>query len=128
MRVLFDTHAFIWWDSEPTRLSAKALDLCRNPGNVLLLSVASVWEMEIKRQLGKLTLRTPLAEIVEHQHSANGLILLDVQLPHVLRLADLPPIHKDPFDRLLVAQALAEAATLVTADPVVRQYPAPVLW
>ena len=93
MRVLLDTHAFIWWDSEPSKLSPAALALCTDPQSVLLLSVASAWEMQIKLQLGKLRLTVPLATIIEGQRRRNQLKLLSVRLAHVLALEALPPHH-----------------------------------
>ena len=99
----------------------------RDPANEAWLSVASVWEMVIKAQLGKLTLRVPLAEIVSQQQ-ANGLRILSVTLAHALGVEGLPAIHKDPFDRVLIAQANVEGAELVSANHVVRQYPVRVLW
>src|SRR4051812_6947949 len=116
MKGLLDTHTFIWWDSEPTKLSAAALAFLQDPANIVLLSVVSAWEMLIKLQLGKLTLRLPLRTILAQQQ-ANGIQVLPVVLDHVLALEGLPTPHKDPFDRLLVAQANAEAAALVTVDP-----------
>jgi PIN domain nuclease of toxin-antitoxin system len=127
MKLLLDTHSFIWWDSDPGRLSAPALAAIRDPANEVWLSVASVWEMVIKAQLGKLTLRLPLGNIVSQQQ-ANGLRILQVTLPHVLGVEGLPAIHKDPFDRVLIAQAKVEGAELVSADAVVHQYPVRVLW
>jgi len=127
MKLLLDTHAFIWWDSDPARLSAPALAALREPANEVWLSVASVWEMVIKAQLGKLTLRLPLADIVMQQQ-ANGLQILPATLAHALAVAGLPAVHKDPFDRILIAQANVEGAELVSADQVVRQYPVRVLW
>lgn len=127
MKLLLDTHVFIWWDSDPAQLSATALAALRDPGNEVYVSVASVWEMVIKSQLGKLTLRLPLADIVSQQQT-NGLRLLPVDLTHVLAVAELPPIHKDPFDRVLIAQANVEGAELVSADQAVRQYAVNILW
>ncbi len=127
MRLLLDTHAFIWWDSDPAQLSAPALAALRDPANEVWLSVASVWEMVIKAQLGKLTLRLSLADIVKQQQ-ANGLRVLPVDLAHALAVEGLPPIHKDPFDRVLIAQANIEGAELVSTDQVVRHYPVRVLW
>jgi PIN domain nuclease of toxin-antitoxin system len=89
--------------------------------------VVSVWEMVIKSHLGKLSLRLPLADIVSQQQ-ANGLQVLPMTLAHVLGVEGLPPIHKDPFDHVLIAQANVEGAELVSADPAVRQYPVRVLW
>lgn len=128
MTLLLDTHAFIWWDSEPNRLSPTALALCRQPANTILLSVASVWEMQIKLQLGKLKLATPLAQIVASQRHANTIEVLAITLDHVLALETLPLHHKDPFDRLLVAQANLESAALVTHDPIFTQYSVQVIW
>jgi PIN domain nuclease of toxin-antitoxin system len=127
MKLLLDTHAFIWWDSDPAQLSAPALAALRDPANEVWLSVVSVWEMVIKAQLGKLTLRVPLADIVSQQQ-ANGLQVLSVTLAHTLAVEALPAIHKDPFDRLLISQANAEGAELVSSDPLVRQYPVRILW
>ena len=127
MRLLLDTHTFIWWDSDPAQLSAVALTALRDPANTVWLSVVSVWEIVIKAQLGKLGLRLPLSHIVAQQQ-ANGLQILPVTLPHVLAVEGLPPIHKDPFDRLLVAQAVVEGAELVSADHVFAPYPARLLW
>jgi PIN domain nuclease of toxin-antitoxin system len=127
MKALLDTHTFIWWDSEPAKLSAQVLALCQNPANTLLLSVVSIWEMLIKLQLGKLSLRAPLVNIVAQQQS-NGIQIVPVVLDHVLALESLPAPHKDPFDRLLVAQANVEAAVLLSADPIFAQYPVNVFW
>ncbi len=128
MRLLLDTHAFIWWDSEPARLSSRALALCRDSENTMLLSVASTWEMQIKIQLGKLRLGLPLAALIENQQRVNSLEILRIGLEHVLALDQLPSVHKDPFDRLLVAQARVEGASLVTNDPVMANYPVDVIW
>jgi PIN domain nuclease of toxin-antitoxin system len=127
MKLLLDTHVFIWWDSDPGQLSAPALAALGDPANEVWLSVASVWEMVIKAQLGKLTLRLPLADIISQQQ-ANGLQILPVSLAHALAVEGLPAIHKDPFDRMLIAQATVEGAELVSADLVVRRYPVRVLW
>jgi PIN domain nuclease of toxin-antitoxin system len=128
VKLLLDTHTFIWWDSAPAKLSAVALALCRDPANQLALSVASLWEIQIKRQLGKLDLRLPLAEIVAHQQETNGLTVLPIVQAHVLALEALSAHHRDPFDRLLVAQALVEGAVLVSADPVLKAYPVDLRW
>lgn len=128
MRLLLDTHAFIWWDSDPARLPSRVLALCKDPANTLLFSVVSVWEIQIKLQLGKLTLKLPLADIIEGQRQTNHIKILPVTLPHVLALQNLPAPHKDPFDRLLVAQANVEGATLVSGDLVFAEYPVAVHW
>lgn len=128
MKLLLDTHTFIWWDSAPAKLSAPALGYCRDPANQLILSVASLWEIQIKQQLGKLDLRLPLAEIVAHQRETNGLAVLPIGQEHVLALETLPSHHKDPFDRLLMAQAVVEGAALVSGDPVLKAYPVDIRW
>jgi len=127
MKLLLDTHVFIWWDSDPGRLSPSAIKAMGDPLNEIWLSVVSVWELLVKAQLGKLTLRLPLSDIVNQQR-ANGLRVLPVTLTHALAVDGLPMVHKDPFDRMLIAQANVEGAELVSADQVVRQYPVRVLW
>ncbi len=128
MKLLLDTHAFIWWDSEPARLSPQILALCRDRANTVLLSVASVWEMQIKLQLGKVKLNLPLAEVIENQQRINNIKVLPITLVHVLALQDLSAHHKDPFDRLLIAQANVEEAVLVSGDPILAKYPVELLW
>jgi PIN domain nuclease of toxin-antitoxin system len=128
MKLLLDTHTFIWWDSEPAKLSPQILTLCQERTNSLLLSVASVWEMQIKLQLGKLKLILPLADIIESQQQGNNIEILPVLLQHVLALQSLPAHHKDPFDRLLIAQANVEEAILVSSDPIFAQYVVNVVW
>jgi PIN domain nuclease of toxin-antitoxin system len=127
MRLLFDTHAFMWWDSQSSRLSPRALTACSDPSNELLLSTASVWEIQIKSQLGKLALRAPLADIIAQQR-ANGVAVLAISLEHVLAIGKLPSIHRDPFDRILAAQANEEGAWLVSNDPIMPKYPVKLLW
>jgi PIN domain nuclease of toxin-antitoxin system len=116
MRLLLDTHVFIWWADDPEKLSPAALAALEDEANELLLSVASVWEMQIKIQLGKLKLGLPLKELIKNQQETNNLTVSPVALPHVLALEALPFHHKDPFDRLLIAQSIEEDLTLVTAD------------
>jgi PIN domain nuclease of toxin-antitoxin system len=128
MKILLDTHAFIWWTIDPVRLGPQASRLCFDPANRLVLSVASVWEMQIKVMLGKLTLHKPLRQMIGDQVQHNDLEILSVNLEHVLRLDSLPSLHKDPFDRLLVAQTLAEGWDLISHDPVITQYPVKVIW
>ena len=128
MKLLLDTHAFIWWDSQSSWLSAQACGACADPGNELLLSVASVWEMQIKIQLGKLQLRAPLTTIVEEQVRTNRIRVLQISIDHVLAVGRLPALHRDPFDRLLIAQGIEEGASLISNDPIIAQYPVKVLW
>ncbi|HEV2472886.1 MAG TPA: type II toxin-antitoxin system VapC family toxin [Chthonomonadales bacterium] len=116
MRLLLDTHSFIWFDSEPARLSAAATSACIDPSNTLILSTASVWEMEIKSALGKLTLKKPLSDLIDSHQRINKLAILPIQLSHVYELSNLPLHHRDPFDRMLIAQARTEELVIVTAD------------
>jgi PIN domain nuclease of toxin-antitoxin system len=122
MRLLLDTHIFIWWADQPEKLSPAALSALEDEANELLLSVASVWEMQIKMQLGKLKLSLPLKELVKNQQEINDLTVSPVALSHVLALDALPFHHKDPFDRLLIAQSIAEGITIVTADSQFSNY------
>lgn len=128
MKVLLDTQAFIWWDVEPERLGPQASAVCFDPANQLVVSVGTAWEMQIKHMLGKLTLRKPLRQLVADQVQQNGLAVLPVTMEHIFRLESLPSMHKDPFDRLLIAQALAEEWPFVSNDPVIAQYPVQVIW
>ena len=128
MKLLLDTHAFIWWYNEPERLPAKVLSACQNPTNTLILSVASVWEMQIKTQLGKLHLDRFLNDILRHQQEQNQLQIIPITLPVVLALDRLPLHHRDPFDRLLIAQANQDGLFLVSNDALIRQYTVSLLW
>jgi Uncharacterized protein conserved in bacteria len=128
MKLLLDTHAFIWWDSEPHKLSATVLAHLQSPANTVLLSVASIWEMQIKHCLGKLPLRLPLADIIEDQRQNNAILLLSILSEHVLTLDQLPLHHKDPFDRILIAQANCEGAILVSNDRLIAPYAVNLLW
>lgn len=127
MRLLFDTHMFIWWTSEPAKLSPRVLALCEDTANTLVLSVVSVWEIHIKSQLGKLTVTVPLEEVIEEQQRVNNVAVLPLDLKHVLALQTLPVQHKDPFDRMLIAQALVEDAVILSVDHAFANYPVRVL-
>lgn len=123
MKILLDTHTFIWWDSETDKLSQVGLDLCQDVTNTLLLSVASVWEMQVKLQLSKLSLKLPLAELINTQVRTNNVEILPIRLNHIFALESLPSHHKDPFDRLIIAQANIEGALLLSCDPIFTEYP-----
>ena len=128
MRLLLDTHTFIWWASESEKLSPRVRLLLNDPQNDLYLSTASIWEMQIKFQLGKLTRHEPLADSIKKQQTENALHILSVTLEHALALEHLPLHHKDPFDRMLVAQAKTEDLVLVTHDSQLAKYPIKTLW
>jgi PIN domain nuclease of toxin-antitoxin system len=127
MKLLLDTHIFIWWADQSERLSPVALSALEDEANELLLSVASVWEMQIKIQLGKLKLNLPLKRLLKNQQETNDLTVLPVTLTHALALDALPLHHKDPFDRLLIAQSIEEELTIVTADSQFSAYPVKLL-
>src|SRR5436190_10466610 len=124
MRLLVDAHVFLWWADARPRLSAAALAACKDPANTLILSVASAWELQIKQQLGKLSISSSLEQVIAREQRTNQMELLPVLLPHVFALSSLPPHHRDPFDRILVAQAVAENLSIVSADPILAKYPA----
>ncbi|GIW41451.1 MAG: twitching motility protein PilT [Candidatus Binatia bacterium] len=126
VRYLIDTHCWLWLLTSPERLPAGLLSHLEDPRNELLLSAASSWEIAIKYMLGKLQLPEPPHAYVPGRMEATGTRGLPVTHAHALRVADLPRHHRDPFDRLLVAQAQLEHLVLVTADRQFRQYDVPV--
>ena len=128
MKYLLDTHTFIWLDSIPDRLSANVISICKDPSNILFVSLASVWEMQIKISAGKLQFPKPLQEIIQWQQQNNLVQMLPVTLPHVFTLDSLPPHHRDPFDRILIAQAQVEGLTIISRDSEFAQYPINVIW
>ena len=128
MKLLLDTHAFLWWVEGTPAVGRRAKAAVADPDNEVFFSIASCWELAIKIRLGKLRLAEPLQRFVPRQLSANGFSLLDLRFDHVVRVVDLPLHHGDPFDRLLVAQALADDLTVVSADRTFRKYEVGVLW
>jgi PIN domain nuclease of toxin-antitoxin system len=127
MKLLLDTHVLLWWHSEPSRLSESANNAISDLDNEIFLSVVNAREVQIKVQLGKLTLSKPLNVILDQEQATNNFRLLPVAA-HVLALDLFPLHHRDPFDRLLVAQAHQEEMTLVTHDPKLSAYSVPLLW
>ena len=128
MNFLLDTHTFIWWDSKPEKLSTGVLEYCQDSNNQLFLSITSIWEMQIKYQLGKLIFNTDLERLIKEQVQNNGLLLLGVKPEHIFALSKLPNVHKDPFDRLLISQAIQEQMTLLSCDSTFDYYPVDVFW
>ena len=126
MAVLLDTQAFLWWVADDPRLSKRASRAIA--ATECLLSVASCWEMAIKASMGKLTLPGAVGRFVQEQLEVNGFSLIAISLEHAAGVADLPFHHRDPFDRLLAAQALAEGLSLVSADPIFRRYGVTRVW
>lgn len=123
MRVLLDTHCWLWSLAEPARLSPEARRVVAARRNTIYLSAASAWEIVIKCALGKLSLPEPAQAFVPSRMASQGLTPLPITHAHALRVASLPVIHRDPFDRILVAQALVERVPILTADPVLARYP-----
>jgi len=125
MKFLLDTHLLLWAAGQPNRLSAAARKLIDAPTNELLFSAASIWEVAIKRGLGRSDFQAD-PRLLRRGLLDNGYSELPVLSDHVVAIDTLPPIHKDPFDRLLVSQATVEGITLLTADSVVAQYQGPI--
>ena len=124
MRVLLDTHALVWALSGDERLSVSARDVVTDPTNDVLVSVVSAWEMAVKRALGKLRAPSDLEVVIAEAGFVQRLVLFgDCE-----RLAALPPIHRDPFDRMLVCQALEEGIPIVTRDEAIARYPVQTVW
>ena len=122
MKLLLDTHILLWAAGGSRRLSATAKGLVADQANSLVFSVASIWEVVVKHMLGRADFRADPATL-RAGLLANGYTELPIASPHALEVRKLPPVHKDPFDRLLVAQAIVEEATLVTADSMMPRYP-----
>jgi PIN domain nuclease of toxin-antitoxin system len=125
VKLLLDTHLPLWAAGSPDRLSAAARSLVDDPQNEPIFSSASLWEIAIKHGLGRRDFQLD-ARLLRRGLLDNGYGELPITGEHAVALAGLPPIHKDPFDRILVAQAIVEGITLLTADPLVSQYPAPI--
>ena len=122
MKLLVDTHVFLWAITGDRRLTKKHRALWLDPSSELLLSVASIWEMLIKAGLGKLPLPSPRIAYLFKQIEQNRLTYLGIRPAHFAELELLPPLHRDPFDRMLVAQARAEGIPILSSDPALRRY------
>ena len=128
MRLLLDTHAFLWWVADDRRLSRKARAAIASRDSACFLSLASVWEMAIKVGLNRLELPSSVDRFVSEQMAANAIEPLPIDLGHSGDVARLPFHHRDPFDRLLAAQALGEELAIVSADPVFAKYGVRRVW
>jgi PIN domain nuclease of toxin-antitoxin system len=127
MRILLDTHIFLWFISGDTQLSTDVRDAIRDPDNEVYLSAISVWEAIVKYQLGKLPLPEHPETYLPKQRDLHQIASLDLNESSVLQLAKLPPLHRDPFDRMLICQALQNGLTIATVDAAVRAYPVNVM-
>lgn len=128
MKCLLDRHVFLWMAAEQEKLSVHAQEYILNPDNTLYLSIVSLWEMQIKCQLGKLAIDVPLDELWRHLHIQSDILLLLAKEEHVWELGNLPPLHRDPFDRLLIAQSRHEKMVLISADGIMPKYNISVIW
>lgn len=128
MRILIDTHCWLWSLTAPERLSDRAQSMITDPANTIYLSAASSWEIAIKYQIGKLPLAEPPETYVPSRMLAQNIEALPIEHTHALRVAQLPLHHNDPFDRLLIAQAQVENLSLMTADPLFKKYKADLIW
>jgi PIN domain nuclease of toxin-antitoxin system len=127
MKILLDTHIFLWYITADLQLPIAYRDAIRDPANEVYLSVASVWEAVIKHALGKLPLPETAAVYLPRQREAHRITSLPVEEAALIHLAALPPLHRDPFDRILIAQTLQLSLKLATVDDAVRAYPVPLL-
>jgi PIN domain nuclease of toxin-antitoxin system len=123
MRFVIDTHVWLWWMTTPEKLSTASLDMLNNPRNVLFLSAASVWEVVIKHASGKLHLPAAPDVFVPSRMARDGVTGLAIEHAHVLQLTHLPLHHRDPFDRVIIAQAQVERLPIMTADRLFAVYP-----
>jgi len=126
MKLLLDTHVLLWAAGALGQLPSATRVMLEDPGNELLFSAASLWEISIKRGLGRSDFQVD-ARVLRRGLLDNGYLELPITSEHTVFIDSLPPIHKDPFDRILVAQATVEGITLLTADTLIAQYPGPIL-
>ena len=128
MRALLDTHVFLWWVGDDARLSATARQIIGDAANEILLSAASGWEIAIKSRLGRLRVPDNLEQFMSEQMLQNHFTALPIHLSHALGVHRLPPLHRDPFDRILAVQSRLEAMPILTADPLIARYDVETLW
>ena len=128
MRLLLDTHTFLWFIAGDERLSGPAREAIADIKNEVLLSIASLWEIAIKLSLGKLELEGPFDALIPQLLADNAVKILPIELEHLFVLAELPFHHRDPFDRLIIAQGLAENIPILSADGAFREYPVRIIW
>lgn len=124
MRFLLDTNTFLWWRSGSGRLPTRVSDQIGDPNNDIVVSLASLWEIAIKRMLGKLRFLEDFEEVITDE----GFVLLNITYAHLRMLGDLPQHHRDPFDRLLISQSLAERVPIITNDRAFSAYGVGIIW
>jgi PIN domain nuclease of toxin-antitoxin system len=128
VKLLLDTQCWLWWFSQPEKLSEEAIEHIADDTNEVWFSVASIWEIGIKVAIGKLPLPEPIDDYISTRMTQLGTRTLEIKASHALRAAALPLRHRDPFDRMLIAQAQIEGMTLVSADLMFNQYEVSLLW
>jgi PIN domain nuclease of toxin-antitoxin system len=128
VNLLLDTHAFLWFVSGNDKLSAPARESIESGDNLKLVSIASIWEIGIKASLGRLTLEEPFDELIPRQLEINGFDLLPIEIRHVAKVVSLPFEHRDPFDRILIAQCLADSLRIVSRDSAFDSYGVNRVW
>jgi PIN domain nuclease of toxin-antitoxin system len=128
MRILLDTHSFLWFITANPKLSSRSCAMVEDLENEVFLSIASLWEIAIKAALGKLELAKPFAELFPAQVILNQIELLAIDVGHLTTLTELPLRHRDPFDRLLISQAMTENLSVITKDSAFHEYPVRVIW
>ncbi len=128
MRLLLDTCTFLWWSAGDRRVPKAVRSAVSDPAHEVYVSTASVWEVMIKYQVGRLPLPQSPERFLREQRERHGFLNLPIDEASVLQLPRLPPLHKDPFDRVLVCQAIEHGLTLVTPDPLIAQYPVRISW
>lgn len=128
MRVLLDTHAFIWWSTADSKLGKRAVRIIRDPDNEVFFSAASAWEIATKHRLGKLPEAETILEDLPEALSLSRIEALPISLQHAAAAGSLGGPHRDPFDRMLIAQSRTERIPVVTADPIFKSYDVEVLW
>jgi len=128
MRALLDTHTFIWWVTDDSRLSSTARHIIADSENTLFLSAASAWEIVIKVRLGKLDLPEPPETYIPSRLAVNRFESLPIKMVHALQVINLPDLHRDPFDRIIIAQSQFEKLPIITVDSLITRYPIDVIW
>jgi PIN domain nuclease of toxin-antitoxin system len=128
MNLLLDSHALIWWREEPQKLSPLALNEISNSTNSVFLSLASIWEIQIKITNLKISFNNNLFDVIADEQKINNFQLLPIKISHIIELENLPFHHKDPFDRILISQAITENMILVSADKKFADYQVDLLW
>ncbi|NJK75756.1 MAG: type II toxin-antitoxin system VapC family toxin [Oscillatoriales cyanobacterium RU_3_3] len=128
MRLLLDTHAFIWYTTDSLRLSTTARALIDNGDNDILLSAASVWEMAIKHSIGRLNFSRPFMEFIKQQLAINRIEILEISFDHIEVVASLPLHHRDPFDRMIISQSMAEQMPILSVDVIFDAYSIARIW